>query len=89
FIDGAIHECAINTIVVSTVLAVNEDAFKGKALPSKLTDLFDLKTFPGRRALQKQPQGNLEWALLADGVKPEEVYSLLETEAGRERAFAK
>ena len=42
-----------------------KDAFKGKALPSKLTDLFDLKTFPGRRALQKQPQGNLEWALLA------------------------
>ena len=39
--------------------------------------------------MQKQPQGNLEWALLADGVKPEEVYSLLETEAGRERAFAK
>ncbi len=89
FIEGAIHECAINSIVVSTVLAVNEEAFKGKAAPSKLTDLFDLQNFPGRRALQKQPQGNLEWALLADGVKPEEVYALLETEQGRERAFAK
>ncbi|EGQ9458351.1 TPA: polyamine ABC transporter substrate-binding protein [Vibrio parahaemolyticus] len=89
FIDGAIHECAINTIVVSTVLAVNEDAFKGKAAPTKLTDLFDLTNFPGRRALQKQPQGNLEWALLADGVKPDEVYRLLETEEGRARAFAK
>lgn len=71
FIDGAIHECAVNTIVVSTILAVNQEAFKGKAMPSKLVDLFDLENFPGRRALQKQPQGNLEWALLADGVEPE------------------
>ncbi len=71
FIDGAIHECAVNTIVVSTILAVNQEAFKGKAMPSKLVDLFDLENFPGRRALQKQPQGNLEWALLADGVERE------------------
>lgn len=89
FIDGAIHECAVNTIVVSTILAVNQDAFKGKAMPSKLVDLFDLENFPGRRALQKQPQGNLEWALLADGAQPGEVYELLETEEGRARAFAK
>ena len=89
FIPGAIHECAVNTIVVSTVLAVNEDAFKGKTMPSKLTDLFDIDGFPGRRALQKQPQGNLEWALLADGVAPDKVYPLLETPEGRARAFAK
>ncbi|MGD8116026.1 polyamine ABC transporter substrate-binding protein [Vibrio sp. TRT 29B02] len=89
FIPGAIHECAVNTIVVSTVLAINEDAFKGKSAPSKLTDLFDLENYPGRRALQKMPQGNLEWALIADGVKPEDVYKTLETAEGRARAFAK
>ncbi|WP_394126493.1 polyamine ABC transporter substrate-binding protein [Vibrio hepatarius] len=89
FIPGAIHECAVNTIVVSTVLTVNEEAFKGKALPSKLTDLFDLEQYPGRRALQKMPQGNLEWALIADGVEPEAVYETLETPEGRARAFAK
>lgn len=53
FISGAIHECAVNTIVVSTVLTINEDAFSGKATPSKLVDLFDLANYPGRRALQK------------------------------------
>lgn len=89
FIPGAIHECAVNTIVVSTVLAINEEAFEGKPAPSKLTDLFDLETYPGRRALQKMPQGNLEWALIADGVKPEDVYKTLETPEGRARAFAK
>ncbi|MBW3695006.1 extracellular solute-binding protein [Vibrio sp. T187] len=89
FIEGAIHECAVNTIVVSTVLTVNDDAFKGKAQPNKLADLFDLTKFPGRRALQKMPQGNLEWALIADGVKPEQVYEMLETTEGRHRAFKK
>jgi len=89
FIPGAIHECAVNTIVVSTVLTINEEAFKGKPVPTKLTDLFDLNKFPGRRALQKMPQGNLEWALIADGVKPEHVYETLESPEGRARAFAK
>src|SRR3546814_8102295 len=32
---------------------------------------------------------NLEWALLADGVPGDKVYSLLRTEAGVARAFAK
>jgi len=89
FIPGAIHECAVNSIVVSTVLTINEDAFKDKAQPSKLTDLFDLAQYPGRRALQKMPQGNLEWALIADGVAPDKVYETLETTEGRARAFAK
>ncbi len=35
------------------------------------------------------PQGNLEWALIADGVAPQEVYEMLETAEGRARAFAK
>ncbi|XNS83140.1 polyamine ABC transporter substrate-binding protein (plasmid) [Vibrio cyclitrophicus] len=89
FISGAIHECAVNTIVVSTVLTINEDVFSGKATPSKLVDLFDLANYPGRRALQKMPQGNLEWALIADGVEPQNVYETLETSEGRARAFAK
>jgi len=89
FIEGAIHKCAVNSIVVSTILAINENQFKGKAKPTKMTDLFDLKKFPGRRGLQKIPQGNMEWALLADGVSAEDVYAQLETREGRDRAFNK
>lgn len=88
FVKGSIHECAISSIVVSNVLAFDETRFSGKK-PALLTDLFDTKSFPGRRALQKQPQGNLEWALLADGVAADEVYSQLETREGRDRAFRK
>ncbi|OZG72823.1 spermidine/putrescine ABC transporter substrate-binding protein [Hahella sp. CCB-MM4] len=89
FVDGAIHECAVASIVVSNILAYDKTRYEGQAAPSKLADLFDLKKFPGRRALQKQPQGNLEWALLADGVAPNQIYKTLETREGRDRAFKK
>ena len=51
--------------------------------------MFDLKKYPGKRALQKHPMGNLEWALIADGVPAEEIYDVLDTEEGVDRAFAK
>ncbi len=88
FVQGAIHECAVASIVVSNILAYDTTRFKNKQ-PQTLEALFDLKQFPGRRALQKQPQGNLEWALMADGVAPDQVYDLLETREGRDRAFRK
>ncbi|MFB9886869.1 ABC transporter substrate-binding protein [Balneatrix alpica] len=88
FIPGAIHKCAVSTIMVSNVLAYDRSRFSDNP-PSKLTDMFDLQKYPGKRALQKQPQGNLEWALLADGVAAAEVYPMLETLEGRERAFKK
>ncbi|MCL6416826.1 ABC transporter substrate-binding protein [Aestuariirhabdus sp. Z084] len=89
FVPGALHECAIASIVVSNIIAFDETRYKGKTAPSKLTDLFDLTNYPGRRSLQKQPQGNLEWALLADGVAAQDIYSTLETREGRDRAFRK
>ncbi len=54
-----------------------------------MSDVFDLKNFPGKRALQKKPINNLEWALIADGVPLAEVYDVLDTDAGKDRAFAK
>src|SRR6056297_2934559 len=56
--------------------------------PQRLEDFFDLGAFPGRRGLRRTPQTNLEWALIADGVPPERVYEVLETEEGVDRAFA-
>jgi putative spermidine/putrescine transport system substrate-binding protein len=51
--------------------------------------VFDLETFPGKRSLEKRPINNMEWALLCDGVPKDEVYEVLETDEGVERAFAK
>lgn len=88
FIAGALSECGVANIVWSTAVAYNTSAFKS-AQPATLKDFFDVKNFPGKRALRKAPQVNLEWALLADGVAREDVYATLETEEGLQRAFAK
>lgn len=88
FIEGAFTQCGVTQIISATVLAFNGDAFPGEK-PSTIKDLFNIKKFPGKRALQKSPIANLEWALLAYGVPREELYGLLSTERGLQLAFAK
>lgn len=87
FGDMIVSPCFIPQIVYSTTFGYRTDLLD-KA-PTTIADVFDLENFPGKRSLEKKPIGNLEWALLADGVPVEEVYDLLETEEGLDRAFAK
>ncbi len=88
FVDGALTECAVSPIVFAMVVAYNRDAFPGKR-PTEIRDLFDLQQFPGRRALQRLPEANLEWALRSYGVPRRDVYHLLSTERGLRLAFEK
>ena len=83
-----ISPCFIPEIVYSTTIGYRTDKV-GDTPPSTINDLFDLKKYPGKRALQKSPSGNLEWALVADGVAIADVYKELATEAGVKRAFKK
>jgi putative spermidine/putrescine transport system substrate-binding protein len=87
FLPGTITDCAVGTIVYSTIYAY--DADKLKTPPTTINDLFDLKKFPGKRALQKSPFVNLEFALMADGVPHDKVYPMLKTPEGVDRAFKK
>ena len=88
FIPSALaNPCGVGVIVWSIVYAYNTEA-EGAA-PTTVADFFDTANFPGKRALRKRPQVNLEWALIADGVAPADVYSVLATEEGQDRAFAK
>ena len=80
--------CFIPQIVYSTTFGYRTDVFKG-AQPASLADVFDLKKFPGKRALEKRPNNNMEWALIADGVPAKDVYKMLSTDEGLARAFAK
>ena len=89
FLPGSLGDCFIPQIVYSTVLTFRPDAFPEDNQPSTIADLFDLENFPGRRALQDRPGTNLEWALYADGVAPEDIYDVLSTPEGVDRAFAK
>ena len=89
FLPGSLGECFIPQIVYSTVLTFRPDAFPDDAQPESIADLFDVENFPGRRALQDRPGTNLEWALYADGVDPDDIYDVLRTPEGVDRAFAK
>lgn len=87
FIEGSLTECAVPTIVWSTIFAY--DTEKLPEGPATLAEFFDLEKFPGKRGLRKSPKANLEMALIADGVAPGDVYETLETDEGVDRAFAK
>ncbi len=89
FVPGAIGPCWVGSVVYSQVIAYAPRAF-GTARPISAADFFDTRRFPGPRALRRAtPKFNLELALLADGVKPQDVYDTLSTPQGIERALAK
>jgi putative spermidine/putrescine transport system substrate-binding protein len=87
FIDGAATECGVGTIVWSKLLGY--DANRLDEAPQSWADFWDTEKWPGTRALRRGAQYNLEFALMADGVPANEVYDVLRTEAGVERAFEK
>ncbi|WP_186092940.1 polyamine ABC transporter substrate-binding protein [Burkholderia gladioli] len=87
FLPGALRDCSVAAMVWSTVYAY--DTTKLKTPPTTIADFFDLKKFPGKRGLRKSPKVTLEWALIADGVAPADVYKTLATPAGLDRAFRK
>jgi putative spermidine/putrescine transport system substrate-binding protein len=88
FGDLIVSPCFVPQIVYSTTFGYRTDKFGGKK-PTTIADVFDLKKFPGKRSLEKKPINNLEWALLADGVPKDEVYDMLDTPEGVDRAFKK
>ncbi|MBV8049157.1 MAG: polyamine ABC transporter substrate-binding protein [Paludibacterium sp.] len=85
FVPGAVQSCGIGIFVWSTVLAYNGD--KLKSAPTSWKDFWDVKKFPGKRGLRKGAKYTLEVALMADGVAPKDVYKVLATPAGQDRAF--
>lgn len=88
FIEGAITDCFVGTDVYSMVLAFDESKFPD-AKPASPADFFDTEAFPGKRTMRKGAKFNLEFALMADGVPAGEVYDVLATPEGVDRAFAK
>ena len=87
FLPGSALDCGVGLDVYGNVLAYDTTVLKDG--PTSLLALFDTKRWPGKRAMRKAPQGNLEWALMADGVPIDQVYKVLATPAGVDRAFRK
>lgn len=82
------NNCVGPNILWSWVIAYDSRPF-GADGPETLSDFFNLEKFPGKRAISVYPQANLEMALVADGVEPGQVYHVLSTAEGVDRAFRK
>jgi len=75
-LDGFAGEYRVADITYSVVLAYNTDQTKGK-VPEGWADFFDTAKIPGKRGLWNYSTGGvLEFALMADGVKPADLYPL-------------
>lgn len=66
----------IGSDVYANVIAYRKAAFARRAAPQSWADFWNVAKFPGRRSLRKHPIDTLEEALLADGVKPAQLYPL-------------
>lgn len=87
FFGPGAHRCGIADLTYGTLFAY--DGAKVQKAPKSWKEFWDVKNFPGPRAMRNYVVGNLEFALMADGVKPDEVYKVLATEEGVDRAFKK
>ena len=88
FGDLIVSECFIPQIVYSTTFGYRTDMV-GDNPPKDVCAVFDTATYPGKRALEKRPINNMEWALLCDGVAKADVYEVLATPEGQEQALKK
>jgi putative spermidine/putrescine transport system substrate-binding protein len=61
--------------VYATTLAYRTDKF-GANGPQTWADFWDVRKFPGRRSLRRNPLDTLEQALMADGVAPDKLYPM-------------
>jgi putative spermidine/putrescine transport system substrate-binding protein len=87
FLPAAVSDCGVGAIVWSTAIAY--DGAKIGDGPKSWADFWDVKKFPGKRGLRKGPKYTLEFALMADGVPADNVYEVLATPEGVDRAFAR
>ncbi|MBA1200788.1 ABC transporter substrate-binding protein [Pseudomonas capeferrum] len=87
YLPGTVSECGVASYVWSMVLAYN--AQKLTVGPSSWADFWDIQRFPGKRGLRKGAKYTLEVALLADGVSRDDLYKVLGTPEGVNRAFRK
>ncbi|RFC68287.1 MULTISPECIES: ABC transporter substrate-binding protein [Mesorhizobium] len=87
YLPAAVSDCGVGAIVWST--GIGYDGDKLKEGPKSWADFWDVQKFPGKRGLRKGAKYSLEFALMADGVAPADVYKVLGTPEGVDRAFKK
>ena len=82
----ATTDCGVGATLSATVLAWDRDKFQGTPTWG---DFWDIAKYPGKRSLRRGARGNLEAALMADGVSAGDIYRTLRSADGVDRAFRK
>lgn len=82
----AVQTCGVGNVVIGNGYGYNAANFTTP--PADWKDFFDREKFPGKRGARNTPVMNLEYALMADGVPPDQIYAVLATDEGVDRAFA-
>ena len=78
----------VGLLAFTKVIAYRKDKF-GDNGPSNWAEFWDVEKFPGNRGMHGKVNYNLEAALMADGVDKSDIYKVLSTQKGQERAWAK
>lgn len=87
FIPEAYSECGVGAFVWSMVPSYDKSKLADG--PKNWADFWNTQKWPGKRGFRQTAKMTLEIALLADSVPAREVYDVLSTKAGQDRAFAK
>jgi putative spermidine/putrescine transport system substrate-binding protein len=87
FIPGGTTDCGAGA--VGWGISLFYDQARTATGPASYAELWDVQKFPGKRSLRSGAKMTLEIALLADGVPAADVYKVLATPDGQNRAFAK
>lgn len=86
---GGFGGCGIPNMLVSGGLVYDADVYSDGKAPKTWADFWDVETYPGKRGMLYRAEQTLEVALMADGVAPGEVMTVLSAPGGVDRAFAK
>jgi putative spermidine/putrescine transport system substrate-binding protein len=78
FPPGTIGDCYVGNFTNAPIMAYNVKDFPDPSkAPKTVKDFFDTKKFPGKRGIVADLQdGMMEYPLLADGVKPADLYPI-------------
>tara|TARA_B100000809_G_scaffold53157_1_gene48549 strand:- start:955 stop:2049 length:1095 start_codon:yes stop_codon:yes gene_type:complete len=85
------NDCVVPQIFWSYVPFYQAGTFDGNPAgnPKTIGDFFDVKKFPGKRGIHTWANALIEMALMADGVAAADVYKVMDTAGGIDRAFSK
>jgi putative spermidine/putrescine transport system substrate-binding protein len=72
---GMAYKAGVAFYIYSSVLTYDTAKFPDKK-PNSWKDFWDVKGFPGQRALRKTPEGGVEACMMAAGRSPDKVYPI-------------